>query len=154
VVSTESVSLRHSNAATIRQRAKAVNAIEVPTWTLPNCDSPSLMMAEDLLNSAQVLSLSVGGRSRPRPGRQMVTTLATAVTKNSWPISISRTARLCPGLAAGTRVPYPVVVRVVNEKYRSWEKVPSPATRRTGRLPACPAPGRRTRTTSRSSGRR
>jgi hypothetical protein len=41
-------------------------------------------------------------------------------------MSISSTANVCPGLAAGTRLPYPVVVRVVKEKNRSWEKLPSP----------------------------
>ena len=40
------------------------------------------------------------------PGCQVLTTLATAVTKNSCPISISRTASVCPGLASGTRLPY------------------------------------------------
>ena len=35
VVSTVAVSLRHSSAATIRQSAKDVNAIDWPMWTLP-----------------------------------------------------------------------------------------------------------------------
>jgi hypothetical protein len=42
--------------------------------------------------SAQLLLVSVGGR--PRPGRQLLTTLATAVTRNSCPVSISRTAKV------------------------------------------------------------
>ena len=64
--------------------------------------------------------------------------MATAVTRNSCPMSISATATLWPGLAAGTRLPYPVVVRVVNEKNRSWEKVPYPCDPKNG--PACSAP--------------
>jgi hypothetical protein len=44
----------------------------------------------------------------------VLTTLATAVTRNRWPVSISRTAKACPGLAARIRLPYPVVTRVVN----------------------------------------
>jgi hypothetical protein len=56
---------------------------------------------------AQPLSSWVGGR----PGRQVLTTLATAVTSNSCLVSISRVARGWPGLAAGTRLPYPVMLR-------------------------------------------
>jgi hypothetical protein len=48
----------------------------------------------------------VGGRSEPRPSCQPLTTLATAVTRNSWPVSISPTAKVWPGLVAGTRLPY------------------------------------------------
>ena len=39
VVSTVPVSLRHSRAATIRQSAKDVNAIELPVWRLSKCDA-------------------------------------------------------------------------------------------------------------------
>jgi hypothetical protein len=53
-------------------------------------------------------------------------TLATAVTRNSCPMSISATAKVWPGLPAGTRFPYPVVVSVVKEKNRSCGKFPSP----------------------------
>ena len=53
-------------------------------------------------------------------------TLPTAITRNSWPMSISSTAKLWPGLPAGTRFPYPVVVSVVKEKNRSCGMSPSP----------------------------
>jgi H+/Cl- antiporter ClcA len=43
--------------------------------------------------------------SRQPLGRQTLTSLPTAVTRNSWPRSASRTARLWPGLPAGTRSP-------------------------------------------------
>jgi H+/Cl- antiporter ClcA len=43
--------------------------------------------------------------SRQPLGRQTLTTLPTAVTRNSWPRRASSTARLCPGLPAGTRSP-------------------------------------------------
>ena len=59
VVSTDSVSLRHSKAATIRQSANAVNAIEEPTWTLPNCDSPSLMVESRPMLTASPTSPAV-----------------------------------------------------------------------------------------------
>jgi hypothetical protein len=39
---------------------------------------------------------------------------------------ISITASDCPGCPAGTKLPYPVVVRVVKLKKRSWGTVPSP----------------------------
>jgi hypothetical protein len=42
-------------------------------------------------------------------------------------------------VAAGTRLPYPVVVRVVNEQYRSWEKVPSPCDPKNGPAPSVPS---------------
>jgi hypothetical protein len=66
-----------------------------------------MIPAEDLL--AQPLSSWVGGR----PGRQALTTLATAVTSNSWPVSISRQRGLAR-VGGRARLPYPVVVRVVN----------------------------------------
>ena len=59
-------------------------------------------------------------------------TLATAVTKKSWPTSISAVAKLWPGLSAGTRLPYPVVVRVVKEKNRSCGNDPSPCAPKKG----------------------
>ena len=71
------------------------------------------------------------------PGWQVLTTLAAAVTRNSCPISISKTASVCPGLASGMQVGVPVVVRVVNQKNRSWGKV-SPCDPKNG--PACSAP--------------
>ena len=40
------------------------------------------------------------------PGWQVLTTLAAAVTRNSCPISISKTASVCPGLASGIRLAY------------------------------------------------
>jgi hypothetical protein len=43
--------------------------------------------------------------SRQRLGRQTLTSLPMAVTRNSWPRRASRTARLWPGLPAGTRSP-------------------------------------------------
>ena len=42
VVMTESVSLRHSSAATIKQSAKAVKAMDVPTAALWKCLGPDL----------------------------------------------------------------------------------------------------------------
>jgi hypothetical protein len=52
----------------------------------------------------------------------MPATLATAVTSNSWPVSISRTAKVWPGLAAGIRLPCPVAVSVVSGG-PDWERV-------------------------------
>jgi H+/Cl- antiporter ClcA len=45
------------------------------------------------------------GESRQPLGRQALTSLPTAVTRNSWPRRASSTARLWPGLPAGTRSP-------------------------------------------------
>jgi hypothetical protein len=45
-------------------------------------------------------------------------TLGAAVTRNSCPISSPGPRRSAPGLASGTRLRYPVVVRVVNP--RRW----------------------------------
>jgi hypothetical protein len=53
-----------------------------------------------------------------------------------------------------TRLPYPVVVRVVNEKNRPGRSCHPPATRRTNRPGLLPGPGRRRRTPSRPSGGR
>ena len=50
------------------------------------------------------LSYAPVGLAQPF-GRHAVTILPTAVTRNSWPMSISQTANVCPGLAAGTRFP-------------------------------------------------
>ncbi|HEU4896429.1 MAG TPA: chloride channel protein [Actinomycetota bacterium] len=50
-------------------------------------------------------SLASKAESRQPLGRQTLTTLPTAVTRNSWPRRASSTARLCPGLPAGTRSP-------------------------------------------------
>ena len=44
VAMTESVSLRHSSAATIKQSAKAVKAMEVPTAALWKCFVPIWIM--------------------------------------------------------------------------------------------------------------
>ena len=46
-----------------------------------------------------------GSDCRQPRGRQAFTTLATAVTRNNWPVRASSTARLWPGLVAGTRLP-------------------------------------------------
>ena len=54
-------------------------------------------------------------------------TFPTATTRNNCPIKASSTARLCPGLAAGTRSPYPTVVIVTKLKNRSWLSEPRPA---------------------------
>src|ERR1019366_8233694 len=51
----------------------------------------------------------------------------TATTRNSYPVTASSTASVCPGLAAGTRLPYPTVVIVTKLKNRSWLSEPSPA---------------------------
>ncbi len=63
----------------------------------------------------------------------------TATTRNSCPIKASSTARLCPGLAAGTRFPYPTVVIVTKLKNRSWLSEPFPAEPKNGTLPRAPA---------------
>lgn len=46
-----------------------------------------------------------GNESPHARGRQALMILATAVTRNSWPSSASTTAKLWPGLPAGTRLP-------------------------------------------------
>lgn len=51
------------------------------------------------------LLLEPGSDGRQPRGRQALTTLATAVTRNNWPVRASSTARLWPGLVAGTRLP-------------------------------------------------
>ena len=57
-----------------------------------------MIPADDLV--AQALSSWVGG-ARVGTGSPVLTTLATAVTSNSCPVSSSRTAKVRPGLAAG-----------------------------------------------------
>src|SRR6185312_1213958 len=52
-------------------------------------------------------------RRSPSPGRQRLTRPATRVTRKIWPIIISSPESIRPGWPPGTRLPYPVVVRVV-----------------------------------------
>ena len=63
----------------LRAGAWAARGLRVPARNLP---------------ARAQLASSVGGRARPEPGRQVLTTLATAVTRNNCPISISRTAKV------------------------------------------------------------
>jgi len=63
----------------------------------------------------------------------------TATTRNNCPSSASATASVCPGLAAGTRFPYPTVVIVTKLKNRSWLSEPCPAEPKNGTLPSSPA---------------
>lgn len=58
----------------------------------------------------------------------------TATTRNSCLASASTTASVCPGLAVGTRFPYPTVVIVTKPKNRSWLSLPSPAGPKNGTL--------------------
>src|SRR6476619_5533980 len=63
----------------------------------------------------------------------------TATTRNSCPTTASSTASVCPGLAAGTRFPYPTVVIVTKLKNRSWLRDPFPSAPKNGMLPNSPA---------------
>ncbi len=49
----------------------------------------------------------------PAPGRHLLTSPATRVTRKIWPTITSNTARDWPTVPAGIRLPYPVDVRVV-----------------------------------------
>jgi hypothetical protein len=61
-----------------------------------------------------------GPARSPRLGRILLMIFPTATTRNNCPVTASSTANVCPGLAAGTRFPYPTVVTVTKLKNRSW----------------------------------
>src|SRR6185437_9334993 len=74
----------------------------------------------------------------PRLGRLLMI-FPTATTRNSCPVTASSIANVCPGLAAGTRFPYPTVVIVTKLKNRSWLSEPGPAGPKNGTVPNSPA---------------
>jgi hypothetical protein len=74
----------------IPEKRKRVPGAHLEGW--PHGAGPGLLSAP-------------GSDGRQPRGRQALTTLATAVTRNNWPVRASSTARLWPGLVAGTRLP-------------------------------------------------
>jgi hypothetical protein len=74
----------------------------------------ALQEAGEQLDQGGLAGARGAGEDQPRPGqgwslqprgRQALTTLPTAVIRNSWPVSASSTAKVWPGLPAGTRLP-------------------------------------------------
>ncbi len=79
------------------------------------------------------------GARPPAAAGMLLMIFPTATTRNSCPVTASSTAKVCPGLAAGTRLPYPTVVIVTKLKNRSWLSEPWPAGPKNGTLPNSPA---------------
>ncbi len=86
--------------------------------------------------------LESSAQAQARLSRMLLMIFPTATMRNSCPATASSMAKVCPGLAAGTRFPYPTVVIVTKTvvivtklKNRSWLSEPVPAGPKNGMLP-------------------